>query len=86
MPTLLYCRTVVVVPQALPKAVALLGWGFGMSLLVVVGLLTQFTVHGEVQGEVQGEVRTAQMLNVRKVKWRSKRVCFEGISPPAIWC
>ncbi|GIL81254.1 hypothetical protein Vretimale_1187 [Volvox reticuliferus] len=32
--------------MALPKAVALLGWGWGMSLLVVVGLLTHFTVHG----------------------------------------
>ncbi|GLC41525.1 hypothetical protein PLESTM_001205800 [Pleodorina starrii] len=32
--------------MALPKAVALLGWGWGMSLLVVVGLLTHFTIHG----------------------------------------
>ncbi|EFJ48238.1 hypothetical protein VOLCADRAFT_90925 [Volvox carteri f. nagariensis] len=32
--------------MALPKAVAMLGWGLGMSLLVVVGLLTHFTVHG----------------------------------------
>ncbi|KAG2441362.1 hypothetical protein HYH02_009953 [Chlamydomonas schloesseri] len=32
--------------MALPRAVALLGWGLGLSLLVVVGLLTHFTVHG----------------------------------------
>ncbi|KAG2437215.1 hypothetical protein HXX76_005878 [Chlamydomonas incerta] len=32
--------------MALPRAVALLGCGLGISLLVVVGLLTHFTVHG----------------------------------------
>lgn len=36
--------------QALPKAVALLGVGAGLSLMVLVALLTWFTVHGGREG------------------------------------
>ena len=50
--------------QALPRAVALLGCGLGMSLLVVVGLLTHFTVHGKWKS-VQG-----QWLQVSSFVWR----------------
>ncbi|KAG2495876.1 hypothetical protein HYH03_006114 [Edaphochlamys debaryana] len=32
--------------MALPRAVALLGWGAGLALLLSVGVLTHFTVHG----------------------------------------
>ncbi len=39
-------------PQALPKAVALLGVGAGLSLMVLVALLTWFTVHGGREGDI----------------------------------
>ncbi|GFR48283.1 hypothetical protein Agub_g10058, partial [Astrephomene gubernaculifera] len=52
--------------MALPRAVSLLGWGLGVSLLVLVGLLTHFTVHGLVyasdrlrRDSYSGLVRTA---------------------------